>query len=210
MKQREGTAFAYFRLAVLTIVLGGVYGAVMGTYDLSSDRTTQILFSAIKVPLLLAGTFAICLPSFFVFNTLLGLRNDFPAAARAVMTSQAALTAVLASLAPYTAFIYFNTNYYRAAVMFNGLMFGIAIIAAQMVLLRLYRPLIAWNERHRVLVLMWLLMYVFVGIQVAWILRPFIGNPGMDVQFVRTESFENAYVGLANMIANFFKSVFGT
>lgn len=209
MKQREGTAFAYFRLAVLTIVLGGVYGAVMGTYDLSADRTTQILFSAIKVPLLLAGTFAICLPSFFVFNTLLGLRNDFPAAARAVMTSQAALTAVLASLAPYTAFIYFNTNYYRAAVMFNGLMFGIAIIAAQIVLLRLYRPLIAWNERHRVLVVMWLLMYVFVGIQVAWILRPFIGNPGMDVQFVRAESFENAYVGLAKLIANFFKTVFG-
>jgi hypothetical protein len=39
----------------------------------------------------------------------------------------------------------------------------------------------------------WLGLYVFVGIQMAWVLRPFVGAPGQPVQFFRPESWVNAY-----------------
>jgi hypothetical protein len=85
----------------LVVACGLAYGAVMGSFG---GRPGQALVSATKVPLLLMTTVALGLPSFFVLNTLLGVRNDFPAALRAVIASQAGLTIILASLAPLTAF----------------------------------------------------------------------------------------------------------
>jgi hypothetical protein len=46
----------------------------------------------------------------------------------------------------------------------------------------------------------WLVIYVFVGIQMGWVLRPFIGNPGAPVQFFRDDSWSNAYVEVIDMI----------
>ena len=67
----DSTAAAWFLL-----VLGGmIYGGVMGSYGLEREmRPWQMAFSAIKTPLLLLVTFAVSLPSFFVLNTLLGVR----------------------------------------------------------------------------------------------------------------------------------------
>jgi hypothetical protein len=187
--------------AILTLACGAVYGAAMGTFGgLTGDRPLQILVSAVKVPLLLLATFAISLPSFFVLNTLAGVRADFPAAVRALAGGQAGLTIVLASLAPYTLFWYASVAGYGAALAFNGLMFAIATIAAQGVLRHAYRPLIARDPRHRWLLRAWLIVYGFVGIQMAWVLRPFVGSPDMPVQFFRAESWGNAYVILGRMV----------
>ena len=55
------------------------YGGVMGTYGgFGGPRMWQVVYSAVKVPFLLFTTFVLSLPSFFVINTLLGLRADFP------------------------------------------------------------------------------------------------------------------------------------
>jgi hypothetical protein len=58
----------------------------------------------------------------------------------------------------------------------------------------------ARNRRHRVLLRTWLVVYAFVGIQMGWVLRPFVGAPGMPVQFFREEAWGNAYVIVARMI----------
>ncbi len=39
----------------------------------------------------------------------------------------------------------------------------------------------------------WIVIYVFVGIQMGWVLRPFIGDPRTPVQFFREGSWSNAY-----------------
>ncbi len=46
----------------------------------------------------------------------------------------------------------------------------------------------------------WLVIYVFVGIQMGWVLRPFIGDPRMPVQFFREGSWSNAYEVVILMI----------
>ena len=159
-----------------------------------------MFYSGLKVPLLLLATFLISLPSFFVLNTLLGVGQDFPRALAALAAAQAALTVILLSLAPYTAFWYASSAHYRAAILFNGWMFGMASLAAQVLLRRLYQPLIARNGRHRTLLRAWLCIYVFVGIQMGWVLRPFVGQPDMPVQFFREEAWGNAYVEVLRMI----------
>ena len=183
------------------IVFGLIYGIVMGSFGgITPDRFQQILYSAAKVPVLLAATFLLSLPSFFVINTLMGLRSDFAQVVRLLISTQAALTVILASFAPFTALWYLSFADYEVAKLFNAFMFGCASITAQLVLLRLYRPLIKKNPRHRVMVRLWLVIYAFVGIQMGWTLRPFIGKPGMETTFFRQEAFTNAYVEVVQTI----------
>lgn len=177
------------------VIFGLLYGAAMGTFSgFWGDRAIQMIYSAVKVPLLLLVTFFVALPSFFVLNTLLGLRDDFAYAVRALMATQAGLTIILCSLCPLTLLWYRSSENYNAAILFNALMFAVASIAAQWLLRRYYRPLIARSARHRTMLRAWLVIYAFVGIQMGWVLRPFIGHPEGPVQFFRYKAWGNAYV----------------
>src|SRR5438874_776898 len=186
--------FRLRQLLLLVIIFGLLYGAVMGSYGgVFGDRWKQVIYSAVKVPFLLIATFLLSLPSFFVISTLLGLRDDFAHSLRVLIATQAALTIILASFAPFTALWYLSSTDYQAAVLFNALMFGISSIAAQLLLRRFYAPLIARNPRHRLLVRAWLIVYAFVGIQMGWLLRPFIGDPLQPTHFFREHAWGNAY-----------------
>ncbi len=188
-------------LAAITLFFGFLYGGVMGTFGgVAADRWQQALISGAKVPLLLLATFLIAVPSFFVLNTLAGVRADFPDAVRALASGQAVFTVVLAALAPYTLLWYALSASYPAAVLFNGLAFAAASLAAQATMRRRYRPLVARDPRHRWLLRGWLLIYTFVAVQMAWTLRPFIGDPDSPVQFVRDESWSNAYVAVGRLV----------
>lgn len=192
------------QLGLLVAVFGITYGAVMGSFGgVLGERFRQVAFSAVKVPLLLLGTFALSLPSFFVVNTLFGLRSDFSHSLRALLATQAGLTIILASFAPFTVVWYASCSDYQGAILFNTLMFGCASIVAQWLLRRFYEPLIRRSSRHRVLLRAWLVIYAFVGIQMAWVLRPFIGYPDAPTQFFRQDAWGNAYVSLAHILWTF-------
>ena len=195
--------------SLLLLLVGGglLYGATMGSYTgLWEGRPTQLLYSALKVPLLLFLSFAVALPSFFALNTLLGLRDDLPAVLRGIVSAQTALTLVLASLAPLTLTFYAASDDYPVAILWNGGMFLIATLAGQGVLRRAYRPLIARDAKHRLMFWTWGTLYAFVGIQAAWVLRPFIGDPGRPVTFFREGAWGNAYVEIVHIASRAFGS----
>jgi hypothetical protein len=203
----DRTTKRLFQLGFILALFGICYGAVMGSFGgVLGQRFWQLVISGIKVPLLLMVTFALSLPSFFVINTLFGLRSDFGHAARALLASQAGLTIVLASFAPFTILWYVSSSNYHGAILFNALMFGTASFAAQAILRRLYRPLIVRNRRHLVLLKTWLVIYAFVGIQMGWVLRPFIGSPNLPPQFFREGAWGNAYVTLLEIFLRFISS----
>jgi hypothetical protein len=181
----------------LIVAAGLLYGGAMGS---SAGNGWQVLFSAVKVPLLLLATFGLCLPSYFVLNTLSGVRADWGRVVRALLTAPAVLTLVLASLAPLTLFWYASTANKPAAILFNGAMFAAATLAAQGRLRRLYRPLIAADPRHAPLLRLWLVLFALVGTQLAWVLRPFVGDPDLPTQFLRQDSWGNAYVVIFGLV----------
>ncbi len=188
-------------LATDVVLFGMLYGAVMGSFGgLAGERMRQVVFAALKVPLLLLATSLLAMPSFFVLNTLLGLRNDFFEATRALLATQAAVAIILASLAPLTILWYATSGDYSQAILFNGLMFAAASFAGQAVLRGYYRPLIRRNSKHRWAFWAWMVLYVFIGIQMGWVLRPFVGSPGAPVQFFRAEAWGNAYEVVARLI----------
>lgn len=191
------------RLFAMLLVFGLFYGAVMGSFRGLANQpqwVRQMTYSAVKVPLLLSAAFAISLPSFFVLNSLLGLRRDFGEAVRALVAAQAGLAIILASLAPLTLLWYTSSNAYNQALLFNGAMFAVASLSAQWLVRGYYRPLVERNSRHRWLLWGWLGVYTLVAIQMAWLLRPFIGSPASNVEFVRPEAWDNAYVIVARLV----------
>ncbi len=165
-----------------------------------SENLTDFLYLVTIV------TFILALPSFYVINMLVGLGRDFGIAVRALLATQAGLTIILASFAPFTLLFYASTTNYDAAILFNALMFGTASIAAQRLLKRFYAPLIARDKRHRSMVRLWIILYAFVGIQMGWVLRPFIGQPGSRTTFFREGAWGNAYVEVWEKAAEVFNS----
>jgi hypothetical protein len=185
------------RVAIVAVAAGVMYGAMMGAFEL---RPLQMEISAVKVPMLLGVTFLISLPSFFVFNTLMGLRGEFGMTMTALLSAQATLTLTLVSLGPLTLLCYCSTNDYDLAILFNGGVFALATIAGQITLAKFYRPLIALDARHRIMLRIWMATYCFVGIQMAWVLRPFVGNPLAPTRFFREGAWSNAYVFIGRLI----------
>jgi hypothetical protein len=179
------------RIGVLVALCGASYGAVMGSYGL---RGEQALYAALKVPLLLGLAFLVCLPNFFVMNALLGLGADFRAACRGLLCAQGTAALSLIAFVPLTGFGYACSPSYPFALLMNAALFGLASLSAQLTLRRHYEPLIARDPRHRIALAAWLLLYVFVAIKVASILRPFVGDPREPTEFFRQRAFqENPY-----------------
>jgi len=173
-------------LVLFIVIFGAIYGAVMASFTgLAPGRYRHLLYVGLKVPLLLVVTSALCIPSFFVVNAVAGLRDDFGAAFRALVATQACLTLVLASLAP---------------VLFNAGMFAVAAAGAQIMMTRYYGPLIRRSARHRTMLYFWFFVYALVGIEMGWILRPFIGDPRIPVAFLRSDAWGNAYVVVIRLI----------
>lgn len=183
------------RQALRLIVLSGpLYGLAMGSYHLSPDRALYAIFAAIKLPLMITATTALCLPGFFALTTVLGLRADLRDSIRAILCGQAAFATTLASLAPVTLLAYVSGVSPRGALLTSGAMFAVATLVAQSVMWARYRPLIARSPRHLALLGYWLAAYVFVGIQMGWMLRPFVGTLGVAPTFLRDEPLSNAYM----------------
>lgn len=201
-ESREGLAnLSLPMLLCLIFLCGALYGAAMGSYNaIGSPRLLQSVYSALKVPLLIVATFCLSLPSFFIFNTVFGLREDFRLALRVLLSSQAGQMAILASLTPYVLLWNASSSVHVVTILFNGLMFGISTFGGQLILRRAYRTLIAQDPRHRILLRIWVVTYSFVGIQLGWTLRPFVGDPHAPTAFLRADSLTNAYVALFEII----------
>lgn len=189
----------------ILIAAGCCYGIALGSFGGDElPRIRQMIYSAEKVPVLLTLTFWITLPSVFIVSSLLGLRSDFPDCFKAIVESQAILTIILASLAPFTALWYASVPDYSDAILFNAAMFMVASLAAQAWLRRAARPLVWRRPRIRWMLRLWLIIYAFVGIQMGWALRPFIGTPGLAITFFRSNAFTNAYVVILHLIVRKF------
>ncbi len=173
----------------------------MGSFECRSAwRMLHVLFVAVKVPMLLMATFALSLPSFYVVNALVGLQRDFPIALRSILATQAGVAIILASMAPITLFWYASSSDYSSAVLFNAFVFGCASLLGQGLMRGFYQQLIARDRRHRRMLWIWMGLYALVGIQMGWIMRPFIGSIDEPVQFFRNGEWTNAYVVVLRLI----------
>jgi len=196
------------RLALCVVVIvggAGLYGAAMGYWR----DPRQALYVAIKFPLIiLLTTFGNALLNAMLAPLLgldIGLRQSF----LAILMSFTMASAILGSFSPLTAFLIWNSQplsaaaaipqeTYSAIQLMHVAIIAFAGIAANLRLIQLLRQLAANATVARRVLVAWLAGNLFFGSQLSWILRPFIGSPGLPVEFLRQTALQG----------NFYESVF--
>lgn len=205
----EGSPLSSWRFGAVLLLCSGGYGAVMASYDgFAGDRWLMVLYGALKVPLLFGATLALAVPAFYTLNLLTGLGSDFPQVRRALLDYQLSVSLQLASLAPVTVVMNLTVASYSLLQVWSAVVFGIAAWHARQSLVKRYRKLEAARPVHRRLRHLWFVLYAFVGVQMGWTLRPFLGSADLPAQFFR-DDIGNAYVRVAKLVWRGVSDLFG-
>jgi hypothetical protein len=200
---------------IAIIVVGaGLYGAAMGWWR----DPLQALYTAIKFPLIILLTAVGNAMLNAMLAPLLGLNISFRQSFLAILMSFTIAGAILGSFAPLVAFVIWNsppmshnswesTGTYSFILLTFIVIIAFAGVTANFRLLQLLQHLGGQrNIAFRVL-FAWLAGNLFFGTQLSWILRPFIGSPGLQVQFLRPDAFKgNFYEAFFHTFVQLFTS----
>jgi len=186
---------------VTSIIVGaGCYGAAIGSWR----NGWQALFTGIKLPLvILLTTLGNGLLN-GMLAPLLGLNIPFRQTFVLVLLSFGIASLVLAGLSPVIWFIVWNTAPLGVRTSLSSPEYGFlqlalatitafAGIAGNLKVL----PLLKNGTKNGVValrvLLAWLASNLFLGSQVAWVLRPFIWDPAGPVEFVGRQYFHGSF-----------------
>ena len=175
------------------ILLGtAVYGFTVGIWR----APLQSFYTAIKFPLLIFLTCAGNAAVNGMLAQLLGSGLSFKQTSLAILMSFAIAAIILAGFSPITLFVWYNAPSLQStnAILGHSVMLlthvgviAFAGIIANRRLLDLLRKICGRDATARTVLLSWLAGNLFLGAQLAWNLRPFIGSPGLAVQFLRDD-----------------------
>ncbi len=194
-------------LNIGVIVLGaGLYGAAMGWWR----DPMQALFVAIKFPLVILITAVGNALLNSMLAPLLGLNITVRESFLSVLMSFTIAAVILGAFSPLLAFMVWNappmtpdvksTDAYGLIKLTQVVAIAFAGIAANMRLFQLLVKLGGNTRIARRVLFAWLAGNLFLGSQLTWIARPFIGAPQLPVVFFREGAFKS----------NFFEDVFRT
>lgn len=184
----------------LIIIGSGIYGATIGIWR----EPLQALYTGIKLPLvILLTTIGNGLLN-GMLAPLLGLQVSFRQSFVLVLISFALASFILAGFSPVALFLVWNTpplntmtrlsspEYGFLQLMLAGFIAAAGIIGNVRLLPLLGRWTSSYAIARRVL-FVWLATNLFLGSQIAWVLRPFIWDPAGKTRFIGTEYFRGSF-----------------
>jgi hypothetical protein len=181
------------QLVLASAVPLAIYGAVLG----SSNSVLQAVASAVKLPVLFLLTLAICLPALYLFNLVFGSRLSAAQTLALVLSAIATTGMLTLGFAPISVFFLLSAPDYDFFKLLNVAILTLTGFAG---LRSLLRGMAQVQPRHtgaagqapqsasrggQLMLRAWLLVYAFVGTQLAWTLRPFFGAPELPFELFR-------------------------
>jgi hypothetical protein len=193
------------RFQVCVIVAGaGLYGAAMGWWR----DPLQALFVGIKFPLILLLTALGNALLIGMLAPLLALNISFRQSMLSILMSFAIAGTILGAFAPLALFLVWNappmipgvesTAAYEFIKLLHVIVIGFAGIASNVRLFQLLTRLAGCKRIVQRVLFAWLAVNLFLGSQLTWLARPFIGAPYRPVVFLR----DNA------LWSNFYENIF--
>jgi hypothetical protein len=188
-------------LCIATILIGaGCYGAAMGFWR----APLQGVFVAIKFPLIILLTTLGNTLLNAMLAPLLGLNISLRQSFLAILLSFTIVSAILGAFSPIAAFVVWNApplagnpqswdTTYSFIQLMHVLVIAFAGIVGTLRLGQVLRQLSGSAAIARRVLFAWLAGNLFFGSQLSWILRPFIGSPGLDVDFLRRSAFQGNF-----------------
>ena len=206
IRQGLGVAAKTRAMLVASVVCLALYGAVMG----SGYSPLQALSSALKLPILFLATLVICAPTLYFFNVLFGSSQGLGQSVALLLTAITVTGVVLLSLAPILLFFLLSTSQYQFFKLLNVACFVAAGSMGALFLGQGMRLVSGGGQQGAAargwVVRLWIVVYAFVGSQMAWTLRPFIGAPSIPFELFRQlggNFYGNLFASLGELLGFF-------
>jgi hypothetical protein len=203
-----------FLLHVAVIIVGtGLYGAAMGWWR----DPQQALYVAIKFPLIILLTTIGNSLINAMFAPLLGLNIPFRQSFSAIVMSFTIAAAILGAFSLLLAFLIWNAppispqtisgSTYNLIKLIDVVVIAFAGMTGNVRLFQLLARLGGSRAVALRVLFAWLAGNLFLGSQLSWILRPFIGSPDLPVEFFRASAlqgnfYENVFQSLQQIFNN--------
>lgn len=162
-----------------------IYGVVMGAYH----SLLQALTTGLKLTFLFSVVLIICFPAFFIVQFLLGSKLTLGQMISMVLSGFVLCTAIMISFAPISLFFLITgSNYYFLQLLHIIIFLISGFFAMNIVVEGLKYSCEKKNIYPKTGVIIfrfWIVIFAFVFIQLAWNLRPFLGDRDQPFQLFR-------------------------
>lgn len=190
----------FLSLALFVVFACGLYGAVLAGWR--SPRLSA--YVAIKLPVLFLGTTAIVAVFNWMTASMLGAGLSFRSTVFVVLASMTIGCWILISLVPVALFFLLSGVSYAGThdelryshnliLMTHIFILAIAGVVGNASLFKGLRRVVSERCPVHVLFTFWLTVFAFVGCQLSWILRPFVGSPFYPVAFMRPDCLDRNF-----------------
>jgi len=190
-------------LLITMATLSAFYGATIGLYQ----GGWQIVSAALKIPFLFVVTLLVTLPLFYIVQLLLGSRLGLRQVSALVLSALTLTSIILAAAAPISLFFLLTGGNYYFLHLLHIAAFGFAGLFG---MFALHTGLTVLCESKGVyprlgigILRLWVLIFGFVGIQLAWHLRPYVGIRGESFA-VRKQYEGNFYSAVSFAVGKLF------
>ena len=200
VRSQEETGRLVLSILPFLIASTAAYGAVLAGW-----RSPKLsLYVAVKLPILLMGTTSLVMMLNWLLATILRSGMTFKQVMAVTYGAMGVACWILLSLIPVTLFFTFcvasregsNTQLrltHNYILLTHIVLIAFAGVAGNAALRHGIREIVAPECATETLYWSWILAFGFVGCQLSWILRPFVGSPFYDVAFMRPDCLERNF-----------------
>lgn len=195
----------YLRQLLVILSFSLLYGVVMGCYN----GLPQSISTGIKLPALIFLSILICFPALYVIQYMIGSTMGLFQMINIILSGFVVFTTITLSFAPIVVFFMITSENYPFLKLLHVAIFIFSGIFAIKTILK---GLTFSCEKKNIypklglsIFKIWVVIIAFVSSQLAWNLRPFIGNQTMPFEVFRAHE-GNFYVAVINTVVELTKS----
>lgn len=203
MDQEEKSIKLIGTQLLLIIVFSLIYGAVMGSFN----GALQALVTGLKLPVLIILSLLICFPAFYVIQYMLGSKLKLPKMITIVLSGFVVFSTIILSFMPIVIFFMITSDNYSFLKLLHVAIFIFAgFFGMRTIILGLRYSCEKRNIYPKLgltIFKIWIVIFSFVSMQLAWNLRPFVGSKDLPFELVR-EKEGNFYLAVLQSMASLF------
>ncbi len=176
------------RILTLFLILNGlmfIYGLSMGSHH----SILQALVTGIKMVLLFSLALLICFPAFFIIQSVLGSKLRLSQMMIILLSGFVLIASIMVSFVPITIFFQLTGGNYYFLILLHLIILGLsAFFGMKAIIDALQYSCEKKNIYPKIGVSVfrfWIIILAFVGVQLAWNLRPFLGKKNEPFQLFR-------------------------
>lgn len=179
-----------------------VYGLIMGSYN----GTMQALTSGIKLWGLFLLTLTVCFPSFYIVQIVLGSKIGIKQLLVILLSGLVMVSTIMLAFGPIVIFFQLSGgNYNFLQLLHVGILVFAGIFGMRIVLESLKNACENQQVYPKIgltVFKVWVIIFAFVGLQLSWNMRPFLGHQDKPFELFRENTQGNVYSTLLGSLGS--------